>query len=200
MPLRLIAILLLFLAGPATAGTLLVVGDSLSAGYGLPRGSDWVTLLSKRLVADGHEVRVVNASISGETTAGGKRRIQRLLDLHQPAVAVIELGANDGLRGIHLPLIRANLTDIVRTSREAGARVLVVGMRIPPNYGREYAEKFHALFGEVAQQHNVSLLPFLLDGFADDRAMFQDDGIHPAAKAQPLIAENVYQRLKPLLD
>lgn len=201
MRLKIVLVLLLLLAGTARATeTLLVVGDSLSAGYGLPRGRDWVTLLEQRLGADGHDVRIVNASISGETSAGGRRRIEALLDRHEPAVTIIELGANDGLRGIHLHLVRDNLASLVRTSQDAGAKVLLIGMRIPPNYGREYSEQFQALFRDIARQFQASLVPFMLDGFADDHAMFQDDGIHPSAQAQALIMENIYRQLKPLLD
>jgi acyl-CoA thioesterase-1 len=196
-----IFLVLLFLMGsrPAVAGTVLIVGDSLSAGYGLPAGGSWVSLLNKRLIDEHPDVSLVNASISGETTAGGKRRIQALLERHQPGVVVVELGANDGLRGIRIPLIRDNLDAIVDACLQSGAKTLVIGMRVPPNYGRDYAEKFHAMFREVSNRKDVSLVPFMLDGFADDRAMFQDDGIHPASEAQPLIMENVYEQLRPLL-
>jgi acyl-CoA thioesterase-1 len=200
MSLRVVVFLLLVCAWRAScADTLLVLGDSLSAGYGLPTGSSWVSLLETRL-ADGEKaVTVVNASISGETTAGGKRRIQRLLDRHEPHVVVIELGANDGLRGIRIPLIRDNLSAIVDACQRHGAKTLIVGMRIPPNYGRDYGEKFHALFREVSDSYGTSLVPFMLDGFADDWALFQDDGIHPNSDAQPLIMETIYGQLKPLL-
>ena len=181
------------------ADTVLVVGDSLSAGYGLPNGSGWVSLLESQLAADNEAFTVVNASISGETTAGGKRRIRGLLDHHRPHVVVIELGANDGLRGIRIPLIRDNLSAIVEACQLSGAKTLVIGMRIPPNYGRDYGEKFHALFKEIAARYDASLVPFMLDGFADDRALFQDDGIHPTIEAQPLIMKNIYGQLKPLL-
>ena len=200
MFLRVVVLLLLLFASRASfAGTVLVLGDSLSAGYGLPAGSGWVSLLQTRLAAADKPVTVVNASISGETTAGGRRRIQRLLDRHQPDVVVIELGANDGLRGIRIPLIRDNLSAIVAACQQHGAKALVVGMRIPPNYGRDYGEKFHALFREVSDSYGTSLVPFMLDGFADDRALFQDDGIHPNSDAQPLIMETIYGQLRPLL-
>ena len=192
-------LLVIFGSRPALAGTVLIVGDSLSAGYGLPNGSGWVSLLNKRLVAEYPNVSLVNASISGETTAGGKRRIQALLERHQPGIVVVELGANDGLRGIHIPLIRDNLTAIVDACLASGAKALVLGMRVPPNYGREYAEKFHAMFKEVSSRKGVALVPFLLDGFADDRAMFQEDGIHPASDAQPMMVDTVYEQLRPLL-
>lgn len=192
-------LLLLFASRAAFAETVLVLGDSLSAGYGLPTGSSWVSLLEARLAVDKKPVTVVNASISGETTAGGRRRIQRLLDRHQPDVVVIELGANDGLRGIRIPLIRDNLSAIVAACQRYGAKTLVVGMRIPPNYGRDYGEKFHALFREVSDEYGTSLVPFMLDGFAADRGLFQDDGFHPTRDAQPLIMERIYGQLRPLL-
>ena len=184
---------------PATADTVLILGDSLSAGYGLPNGSGWVSLLQQRLAADYPTVAVVNASISGETTAGGRSRIQALLDRHQPGIVVVELGANDGLRGIRIPLIRENLSAIVEACRQHGAKTLVIGMRIPPNYGRDYGEKFHAVFKEISDRKRASLVPFMLDGFADNPALFQDDGIHPTVEAQPLIMENIYGKLQPLL-
>jgi len=197
---RIIFVLLLVCAPlPASGDTVLIVGDSLSAGYGLPTGSGWVNLLSERLADDHPDVSVINASISGETTAGGKRRIQALLERHQPVVVVVELGANDGLRGIRIPLITEDLAAIVTASRRFGARTLVLGMRIPPNYGRDYAEKFHAMFKEVSNRHGASLVPFMLEGFADNRALFQDDGIHPTIEAQPLILDNIYGALQRLL-
>ncbi len=195
----LVILLVVFGSRPALAGTVLIVGDSLSAGYGLPNGSGWVSLLNERLVTEFPDISLVNASISGETSAGGKQRIQALLERHQPGVVVVELGANDGLRGIRIPLIRDNLAAIVDACLQSGAKTLVIGMRVPPNYGREYAEKFHAMFKEVSNREDVSLVPFLLDGFADDRAMFQEDGIHPSSDAQPLILDTVYERLRPLL-
>jgi acyl-CoA thioesterase-1 len=199
--LRIVLILLVVgVSRPAVAGTLLIVGDSLSAGYGVPSGSDWVSLLNKRLMSDYPDVSLVNASISGETTAGGKRRIGALLQRHQPDVVVVELGANDGLRGIRIPLIRDNLAAIVDACLGSGAKILVIGMRVPPNYGREYAEKFHNMFRQVSLDSGASLVPFMLDGFADDRAMFQDDGIHPSRDAQPLIRDTIYEQLQPLLN
>lgn len=178
---------------------MLVLGDSLSAGYGLPTGSGWVSLLKTRLAAAGSDTKVVNASISGETTAGGRRRIQALLDRHQPQVVIVELGANDGLRGIRIPIIRENLSAIVKACEQQGAKVLLIGMRIPPNYGRDYTKKFHALFGEISARYKVSLVPFMLEGFAANRSLFQDDGIHPNSEAQPLILKTIYAQLKPLL-
>lgn len=178
----------------------LVVGDSLSAEYGLVRDAGWVKLLEQRLTRQGpSQYIVVNASISGETTSGGRTRLPALLKSHRPAVVVLELGANDGLRGLPLDLTRANLRAMVEASQAAGARVLLVGMRVPPNYGRDYAERFFAVFGEIAREMRVALAPFLLDGFADDMSLFQADRIHPNEKAQARMLENVWPHLRPLL-
>ena len=194
-----IFLFLALLSQASVAGTVLVLGDSLSAGYGLPTGSGWVSLLKTRLAAADSDTSVVNASISGETTAGGRRRIQALLDRHQPQVVIVELGANDGLRGIRIPIIRENLSAIVEACKEHGAKTLLIGIRIPPNYGRDYTEKFHALFGEISARYKTSLVPFMLDGFATNRSLFQEDGIHPNSEAQPLILKTIYGQLKPLL-
>ncbi|HVY05384.1 MAG TPA: arylesterase [Burkholderiales bacterium] len=198
---RLVLFLLsLLVAMPGHAAQrILVLGDSLSAGYGLAQGEGWVALLAERLQRDKLDYEVVNASISGETTLGGRNRLPAALDEHKPGVVIVALGANDGLRGNPLEETRANLIAIVQASRKAGARVVVVGMRIPPNYGSVYTRRFEGLFAEVARQQNVSLVPFLLQGFADNRAMFQADGLHPAAAAQPRMLDNVYRRLRPLL-
>lgn len=200
------SILLFFLLSvvvPAPAAhasqTILVLGDSISAGYGLAQGEGWVALLEQRIRRDKLDYNVVNASISGETTLGGRNRIADALREHRPAVLIVALGGNDGLRGNPLEDIRRNLIAIVEAGRKAGAKVVVAGMRIPPNYGRVYTRRFEGLFAEVARQQNVSLVPFLLQGFADDRKMFQSDGIHPVAAAQPRILDNVYHRLRPLL-
>ena len=181
------------------AQTILILGDSISAGYGLAQGEGWVALLEQRIQRDKLDYRVVNASISGETTLGGLNRISAALKEHQPAVVIVALGANDGLRGNPLEDTRRNLIAIVQACRKAGARVVIAGMRIPPNYGRVYARRFEGLFAEVARQQNVSLVPFMLKGFAEDRKLFQADGIHPAAAAQSRILDNVYHRLRPLL-
>jgi acyl-CoA thioesterase I len=187
MWLRFLFIVFLIASAPAHAQrTLMVFGDSLSAGFGLPQRTGWVTLLEQRLARDGYAYKVVNASISGETTVGGKNRIERALRQHKPEIVILELGANDGLRGARLSDIRRNLS-------------AVVGMRIPPNYGRTYTEGFHALFAEVARQHGTSLVPFMLDGFADRRDLFQHDGIHPVGAAQSRVLDNIYQHLQPML-
>ena len=174
-------------------------GDSLSAGYGLPQGSGWVSLLEQRIKRDKLDYTVLNASISGETTLGGRKRIATALAEHQPAVVIVQLGGNDGLRGNSIDETRRNLIAIVEASRKSGAKVLLVGMRIPPNYGKVYARRFEALYTEVARQQNASLVPFMLQGFADKREWFQSDGIHPAVEAQPRILDNIYRRLRVLL-
>ncbi len=182
--------------------TLLVLGDSLSAEYGLARDSGWVKLLERRLqqhAQGGIQYSVANASISGETTSGGRSRLPALLKQHQPSIVVIELGANDGLRGLPLAEMRANLRAMIEASRAAGARVLLVGMRIPPNYGRDYAERFHQSFADLARESKVALAPFLLDGIAEDLTLFQPDRIHPNERAQPRLLDNVWPALAPLL-
>jgi acyl-CoA thioesterase-1 len=189
----------LFSTAPAgaTAGTVLVLGDSISAGYGVPAGSGWVALLSKALHADA--MAVVNASISGETTEGGKARLPALLSSHRPSVVVLELGGNDGLRGFPLAVTRANLERMIKDSQGAGASVLLLGMRIPPNYGPRYTEGFHALYGDLAEAHGTALVPFLLEGIAGIPGNMQDDGIHPVAAVQPAILERVFPELRILL-
>jgi acyl-CoA thioesterase-1 len=183
----------------ADAPVLLVVGDSISAGYGLGNGEGWVTLLATRIREQGLPYRVVNASISGDTTAGGRARLPQLLKQHRPAIVVIELGGNDALRGGDLAATRANLDAMVQAAQSAGARVLVVGMQLPPNYGARYVQAFGALFTDVAKARNVPVVPFVFDGFADDLAQFQPDRIHPTASAQPRILANVWPALAPLL-
>jgi acyl-CoA thioesterase I len=187
----------------AETRTLLVVGDSLAAEYGLARGSGWVALLARRLAGShtqgGAQYSVVNASISGETTSGGRTRLPALLKQHRPSIVVIELGANDGLRGLPLAAMRANLRAMIDASRAAGARVLLVGMHIPPNYGRDYAEGFHRSFAELARATRSALVPFLLEGIADDLTLFQADRIHPNERAQARMLDNVWPSLQPLL-
>ena len=188
-----------FTAAAPPAGTVLVLGDSLSAGYGVPAGQGWVDLLARKMAGTHPGFKVVNASISGETTFGGLERLPRLLKDHAPSVVVVELGANDGLRGMDLALTKGNLERIVSASRNAGAKTLVVGMRIPPNYGPVYTKRFFELFGDVAKASSSAYVPFLLDGLAGDRGNFQDDGIHPVGAAQPRILENVLPSLSMLL-
>jgi len=186
-------------AATASAATILVYGDSLSAAYGLPLEQGWVSLLARRLRAEKLDYKVANASLSGETTDGGRNRIEAALKTHRPALVIVELGANDGLRGASLDTVRGNLEAIVDACRRANARVLLVGMRIPPNYGRPYADKFQGLFGEVARSRKLPLVPFLLEGFADQPNLFQADGIHPAAAAQPVMLDTIWKGLRPLL-
>jgi acyl-CoA thioesterase-1 len=186
-------------AGSATGPVLLVLGDSLSAEYGLPRGTGWVQLLSERVRDDRLNYTVVNASISGETSRGGRTRLPGLLKQHRPKVVVLELGANDGLRGLPLRTMRDNLIAMVRASQAAGAAVLLVGVRVPPNYGRDYSERFFGTFAELSRELRVPLAPFLLDGFAQSLEYFQADRIHPNEAAQVRMLDNVWPHLRPLL-
>jgi len=179
--------------------TVLVVGDSLSAAYGLPREAGWVSLLKSRLEQEKFPHRVINASISGETTSGGRSRIEGLLREYRPAIVILELGANDGLRGLSLQQTRANLEAMILASKASRAQVLLVGMRLPPNYGPAYTGPFHALYGELARKHKIRHLPFLLDAIAGRRDYFQADGLHPTAQAQPLLLDSVWKELRPLL-
>jgi acyl-CoA thioesterase-1 len=182
--------------------TLLVLGDSLSAEYGLKRGSGWVALLEQRLARESRPVKVVNASISGETTFGGRSRLPALLAQHQPTHVIIELGGNDALRGLALTNTEDNLAWMVQAAQKAGARVLLAGMQVPPNYGPDYSRRFAALFASVARQHKASLVPFLLKGVGDvpDAARwFQADRIHPNEAAQPRMLDNVWPELKKIL-
>jgi acyl-CoA thioesterase-1 len=182
--------------------TVLVLGDSLSAEYGLKRGSGWVALLENRLAAEKIGARVINASISGDTTSGGRSRLPALLAQHQPDVVVIELGGNDALRGLPLAMTEANLAQMTQAAQQAGARVLLVGMQVPPNYGADYGRRFAGLFATVARERKAALVPFLLKGVADGddaTAQFQADRIHPKASAHPQILANVWPELRKLL-
>ena len=179
--------------------TILVLGDSLSAGYGVKVDATWVALLNTRLAKQGYGYRVVNASISGETTAGARSRLPRALELHKPAVVIVELGGNDGLRGLPLKQVRGNFENLIETSRAAQAKVVLVGMRMPPNYGAEYADSFHALYGELAKKYDVPLVDFFLDGVALDDNLMQADGIHPNATAQPKLLDNLWPALTKVL-
>lgn len=187
------------LASASKAPVILVYGDSLSAEYGLPRGAGWVALMEQRLKQLKIDYSVANASISGETTAGGAARINTELARIQPAIVIIELGGNDGLRGLALAATRANLESMIEAASKAGARVLLCGMQLPPNYGRDFTERFRAMYGELANRHKVAMLPFFLEGIGERRELFQSDGIHPVAEAQPRILDNVWVRLVPLL-
>nr|WP_245896513.1 arylesterase [Ottowia oryzae] len=186
----------------ADAPKVLVVGDSLSAEYGLARGTGWVALLTQKLQADKVPAQVVNASISGDTTAGGRARLPALLKTHQPKVVVIELGSNDALRGLSLQATQANLTAMTQAAQQAGAKVLLIGMQMPPNYGAAYGKQFSDLFGQVAKANGAALVPFMLKGVADQAdalKLFQADRIHPTAEAHPTILANIYPSLRKML-
>jgi len=183
----------------ATRPVILVVGDSLSAGYGVKVDATWVALLEKKLAGEGYGYRVVNASVSGETTGGARARLQRALQLHKPAIVIFELGGNDGLRGLPLQQVRANFETMLEQAKQAGAQSLLIGMRMPINYGPAYAEQFHALFGELAQKFKVPAVDFFLEGVALDPQLMQADGIHPNAQAQPRLLDNVWPTLSKLL-
>lgn len=187
---------------PLTAwagGTILIYGDSLSAAYGLSQDAGWPTLLQARLKQKAMDYTVLNASISGETTSGGAARIAQTLKAHQPTVIIVALGANDGLRGLALGQMRANLAKIVRASQKAKSRVLLVGMRLPPNYGETYTRPFAQVYVDLAREYKTALAPFLLEGMAEQRELFQSDNMHPTAQAQPIILDNIWTALAPLL-
>ncbi len=184
---------------PAAVPTILVLGDSLSAAYGIRVEQGWVALLQARLRAKGYGYRVINASSSGETTGGALARLPRALATHRPAIVIIELGGNDGLRGLPVADIRRNFDAIIRSSQQAGARILLVGMKIPPNYGPAYTKAFYGVYGELARQYRLPNVPFLLQDVAPDENLFQDDGIHPTAAAQPKLLDEVWPHLEPML-
>lgn len=179
---------------------LLVMGDSLSAAYNLPAESGWVNLLEQRLQQQGYDWQVINASISGETTGGGLTRLPALLRQHQPQIVLLELGANDGLRGQPPQRITANLDRMITLTRQADAEVLLLGILLPPNYGPRYLQQFEQIYPQLAKQHQLPLVPFLLEGVADKPSLMQQDGLHPTAEAQPEILETVWVELKPLLN
>jgi acyl-CoA thioesterase-1 len=195
------SILLIAAAGAAAASdrTILVFGDSLSAAYGLAAEQGWAALLQERLRSQGYGYRVVNASISGETTSGGLQRLPRALSLHAPAIVILELGANDGLRGLPLAIVRDNLSRMIRLCEREGARVLLLGIRLPPNYGPRYGDEFAALYAQLARQFHLPLVPFLLQRVALTPGLMQADGLHPDAAGEPVVLENVWRELAPLL-
>jgi acyl-CoA thioesterase-1 len=189
-------------AGSAKPARILVVGDSLSAEYGIERGKGWVSLLGRQLADEQKNARVINASVSGDTTSGGRSRLPALLARHRPTHVVLELGANDALRGLPLESTQANLAAMVREARAAGAQVLLIGMQLPPNYGGKYNSDFAAVFGKVARSEGASLVPFMLKGVADvpdAESMFQPDRLHPLAQAHPIILSNIWPVLAPML-
>jgi len=183
----------------ATTPVLLVVGDSISAGYGLAKGSGWVDLLAKRIESQKLSWRVVNASITGDTTAGGRARLPALLAQHKPGIVIVELGGNDGLRGGNLSSAKDNLDAMVTAARKSGAQAVVVGMKLPPNYGPAYTREFEALYGDVAKSNHVPFVPFLFAGFGESNEWFQPDRVHPTAAAQAKLLDNVWLVLSPLL-
>lgn len=188
--------LFLILAMPASAATVMVLGDSLSAGYGLKAGEGWVSLLQKEL---GAKHKVINASISGETSAGGLTRLPALLKQHRPQLVIVQLGGNDGLRGLPVSQMRTNLGRIIEQSRQSGAKVLLVGITLPPNYGKPYVAQFQRVYSDLARQNQLAFVPLLVKGFETDRASFQADGIHPVAKVQGRMMQTVKVKLLPLL-
>jgi acyl-CoA thioesterase-1 len=192
-------LVLLLLSQGAAAGTVLIVGDSISAAFGLDTRLGWVSLLEQRLQKEGFTDKVVNASVSGDTSAGGQARLPALLAEHRPQLVILELGGNDGLRGQQPAQLQQNLASMIRLSKEAGAKVLLLGMKIPPNYGERYTTAFAAVYPKVAQETNTPLVPFMLEGVGGVASMTQADGLHPNAEAQPTLLENVWPLLKPLL-
>lgn len=192
-----LAIVLLFPAISSAQSTILVFGDSLSAGYGIPREAAWPSLLQDELKRTHPHYKVINASISGETTSGGLRRLPATLKEHQPNIVVIELGANDGLRGTKLKLTEDSLNALISKSKKTGAKVLLLGMQLPPNYGVDYTRRFKSLYPKLALQQQIELVPFMLQGIRADE--FQTDNLHPIADAQPKILQTVMQKLKPML-
>ena len=192
------------MAAPARAApdepVILVLGDSLSAGYGIDKAKGWVNLLAQRLESKGFDYRVVNAAISGDTTRGGLDRLPTALDRFNPKILIVELGGNDGLRGIQPSETRRNLSRIVELGQGSGAKVLLVGVRMPPNYGPAFTQAFEQTFRDVAKKYGISLVPKILAGIGENRELMQSDGIHPIAEAQPKVLDNIWPELKPLLD
>jgi acyl-CoA thioesterase-1 len=200
---RLCALLLALLCLPtlhaAPQPTILVFGDSISAAYGIRVEEGWVSLLQKKLASQGYGYRVVNASVSGETTGGGLARLPRALEQHRPAILILELGGNDALRGLPLADVRTNLDGMIRKSQAAGARVVLAGMRMPPNYGPRYSQEFQEIYSRLSREHRLPLIPFVLEDVALDANLMQADGLHPNAKAQPKLLNEIWPRLEPLL-
>lgn len=193
-----VALILFLPVSQATTGepTVLVVGDSLSAGYGMSEQESWVSLLRDRLAAEGYGYAVINASLTGDTTGSGLKRLPRTLELHQPSIVIIELGGNDGLRGTPVKVMRDNLARMIELCHEAGAEVILAGMQIPTNYGSSYTQAFTAVYPELARQYQVALIDFFLERVALDLKLIQPDGIHPTAEAQPLLLDNVWPVLE----
>ncbi len=196
---RILLLLLLVLPNMAVANIILIVGDSLSAAYGIPVEKGWVSLLQERLDTHGYRYQIINASISGDTTANARARLTRALASHAPAVVLLTLGGNDGLRGLSLAAMKSNLDAMISSVQEADAQVLLIGVQLPPNYGPRYTEKFQDIYHELARERDITLLPSLVDGIGTERDLMQADGIHPNATAQPLIRDRVWEALVPLL-
>jgi acyl-CoA thioesterase-1 len=197
---RILLLLLLILPNSAPARIILVVGDSLSAAYGITIEQGWVSQLQERLDSQGYSCSIVNASISGDTTANARARLPQALASHHPAVVVLVLGGNDGLRGLSLAAMKGNLAAMISSAREAGSQVLLIGVQLPPNYGPRYTERFRMIYQDLAREHDLPLLPSLVDGIGTDQDLMQPDGIHPNAAAQPLIRDRIWELLAPLLD
>ena len=195
----LLACLFICFSSGAWGKTILVYGDSLSTAYGIAEKRGWVALLGERLKREQFDYNVVNASISGETTSGGLNRSAKVLAQHKPAVVILELGGNDGLRGLPVAEMKRNLSAIIQQARKAGARVLLVGMRMPPNYGPDYTREFESAFAGLAKRHRTALVPFVFEGMGEDLSKFQPDRIHPTEAAQPVMLENVWKALRPIL-
>lgn len=205
MRFKLFFFLVLFVVLPlsvqaADEDTIVILGDSLSAAYGMEVSQSWPSLLQQRLDEDGHAYRVFNSSIAGDTTQGGLARLPRLLEKQRPSIVMIELGGNDGLRGLPIDVTRSNLASMIEQSQSIGAKVILAEIRIPPNYGRTYTQKFNAVFHELADGNGVTLLPFLLQDIALEPGMMLEDGIHPTAAAQPVILDVVWEVMQPILD
>ena len=196
-------VLLLLSAGCQASNdnrTILIVGDSLSAGYGVDEQQSWVALLEKQLAAEGYGYRVINASISGDTTSGGLRRLPRALDQHMPGIVVIELGGNDGLRGTPIMVIKQNLAAMIEMSQDIGAKVLLAGMRMPPNYGSAYTEEFAGVYSDLAEEYDTGLIEFFMHNVALEPTLMQADGIHPNTAGQPVLLDNVWPELATLIE
>jgi acyl-CoA thioesterase-1 len=201
--LSLLLAIVVFISNVATASeqpVLLIVGDSLSAGYGMDREDSWVHLLELRLEQSGYSYRILNSSISGDTTQGGLARLPRLVERYRPEIVIIELGGNDGLRGINPDVTRQNMAAMIRLSQQAGARVLLAGIKLPPNYGAAYLQQFESIYADLAAEFDTLLVPFFMDGVVFEPGMLQADGIHPNEKGQPVLLENVWKVLAPELD
>jgi len=199
MPRLMIAIIIFGLSSSVMAKSVVVLGDSISAGYGIEVAQGWVSLLKDKLAKQSVPWTIHNESISGDTSAGGLARLDRALKQHKPDVLLLELGANDGLRGLSPVTMRSNLNEIIKRSKQAGAKVLLLGMKIPPNYGKRYIEMFYNIYPELAEEAKIPYMPFILEDVALDPALMQQDGLHPNAKAQPIIADKVWGYLQPLL-